>query len=133
MIRNGEASLDAAAARLQQALDALEARLHAQRAALPAAAANDGEIDALHAELREKRLRQRALEAAAAEASQVLGRAAEQIRTALEDEDGPAAALSAEAENGSGELDGADSALDELSDDQTDLHPTGRPSPSREF
>jgi predicted nucleic acid-binding Zn-ribbon protein len=132
MIRNGEASLDAAADRLQRALDALEARLHAQRAAPPAAAANDGELEALHAELREKRLRQRALEAAAAEASGVLGRAAEQIRAALDDEDGAADALSAEDED-SGELEGAGAALDDLSDDQTDLHPTGRSSPPREF
>jgi predicted nucleic acid-binding Zn-ribbon protein len=131
MIRNGEASLDAAAGRLQRAMDALQARLEARRTAPVAAAANDGEMDALHAELREKRMRERALEAAAAEASRVLGRAAEQIRAALEDEDGLDADLSAD-EAGAvhdEEADDAGQALDDLSDDQTDLHP----SAPREF
>ena len=132
MIRNGEASLDAAAARLQQAIQTLEAKLEAGRNAPPAAAANDGELDALHAELREKRIRERNLEAAAAEASQVLGRAAEQIRAALEDEDARSEEASADHRQDE-ELDDAGQALDELSDDQTDLHPTGQPSPFREF
>ena len=121
MIRNGDAPLDAAAARLGRAIDRLEERLEAMRSAPPAAPADSGELDALHAELREKRIRERALEAAAAEASAVLGRAAEQIRAALEDED------EAADEGGWDAMDQADddsgAALDELSDDQTDLHP----------
>ena len=131
MIRSGEASLDAAAARLQRAVQALEAKLEAGRNAPPAVAANDGELDALHAELRERRIRERNLEAAAAEASQVLGRAAEQIRAALEDEEARADDLLAD-DDLPDELDDAGQALDELSDDQTDMHPTGS-SPSREY
>ena len=121
MIRNGEASLDASAARLRRAIETLEGRLAALREAPPPPPADTGELDALQAELREKRLRERALEAAAAEASTVLGRAAEQIRAALEDEDEPG--------DESPGIDEPYADLDALSDDQTDLHTT----PSREF
>jgi hypothetical protein len=127
MIRNGEASLEASAARLGRALDALEARWAEARAARSEAAPGPVDDDALHAELREARMRERALESAAAEASAVLGRSAERIRAALEDEDPVDDVLD----------DGADAAdegeapnsLDHLSDDQTDMHPT----PAREF
>lgn len=122
MIRNGEASLDAAAERLGRAVEMLEARVRAL-AEQPAAPQGDPAAEeALHVELRETRLRERALESAAAEASTVLGRAAERIRAAL-DEDALAvsAALEAEAAN-----DEEPASLDHLSDDQTDLHPHPR-------
>ena len=118
MIRNGEASLDASAARLTRAIETLEARLEAVRASATPAV-DPGELEALQAELRDKRLRERALEAAAAEASTVLGRAAEQIRAALEEQD----------EIDEAPADQGPLSLEELSDDQTDLHPTA----SREF
>jgi hypothetical protein len=121
MIRNGEASLDAAAARLQQAVELLEARVAALAAR--SAAFDPAAEDALHIELRETRLRERALESAATEASSVLGRAADRIRAALDEE---AAAVSAalEAEVAAGEEPPA--SLDHLSDDQTDMHPHPR-------
>jgi hypothetical protein len=111
--------LEAAAQRLSRALDELEARLADQQARMAAAPAPEPVDDSVHMELRETRLRERALEAAAAEASVVLGRAAERIQLALNegaDEEGP-------------ELDDASidpGALDDLSDDQTDLHPSTR-------
>jgi hypothetical protein len=115
MIR--ETSLDAAAERLSRAIELLETRLAAQPA--PAAEAPQPVDDSVHIELREARLREKALEAAAAEASVVLGRAAERIQLAL-DEPGeePGEDLDEEEE-------GAVS-LDLLSDDQTDLQPSRR-------
>lgn len=126
MIRNGEASLEASTTRLQRALDALEARWGAVRSAEPVPVPDPAADDALHAELRDARIRERALESAAAEASAVLGRSAERIRAALEDEEPepPANDLSEESEEET-----RSGSLDHLSDDQTDLHPT----PSREF
>lgn len=130
MIRNGEASLDASAARLIRAIEALEARLANARSAGAALAsprpADTGETGALHAQLREVLLRERALEAAAAEASTVLGRAADQIRAALSEED-----IDEEPGDDPDEAGAAlgPSLLDELSDEQTDLHPTA----AREF
>jgi hypothetical protein len=119
MIRNGEASLDVAVERLNRAMEALEAKL-AEQAAQRAAEASQpaaSDDDAVHIALRETRLREKALEAAAAEASLVLGRAAEQIRAALEDE-----AATELDEDGFYPDDDPDS-LDHLSDDQTDMHP----------
>lgn len=128
MIRNGEASLEASAARLHRAIEALETRLADARAAQAQsqATAPEPDDDALHAELREARIRERALESAAAEASAVLGRSAERIRAALDDEEPAGAAGDSMPEDGDGEGPGS---LDHLSDDQTDLHPTA----SREF
>ena len=84
MMRNGEGGLDAASQRLLQAVERLEARLQTAQGAAPA---NDDERDRLAGALQESRERERALEAAAAEASAALGRAAEQIRSAIEDEE----------------------------------------------
>ena len=85
MVRNGDGGLEAASQRLMQALERLEARVRER----PAAAA-DGEGDEerrrLGAELGELRERERELEAAAVQASAALGRAAEQIRLAMEEE-----------------------------------------------
>ena len=120
MIRNAEATLDAAADRLQQAVERLEARVTAL-AARPAAPPSDPVAeDALHIELRETRLRERALEAAATEASSVLGRAADRIRAALDEE---AAAVSAALEADVANDEEPPASLDHLSDDQTDMHP----------
>jgi predicted nucleic acid-binding Zn-ribbon protein len=88
MMRNGEGGLDAASQRLMQAVERLEARLQSRPAAdAGAAPADDGERERLHGELQTARERERALEAAAAEASAALGRAAEQIRTAIEEDE----------------------------------------------
>ena len=85
MIRN-EGDLDAASQRLMRAVETLEARLRER----PAAAANEGggDVERLSQELRDLRERERLLEQAAAEASAALGRAAEQIRLAVEEEEG---------------------------------------------
>ncbi|MBW3559608.1 MAG: hypothetical protein KY446_01445 [Proteobacteria bacterium] len=124
MIRNGEASLDAAAERLRRAVDALEAGLAAQAARPVEPQRDPAAEEALHIQLREARHRERALEGAAAEASTVLGRAADRIRAALDDED---AALSEAAQAQSAvEADDQSASLDHLSDDQTDLHPHQR-------
>lgn len=117
MIRNGEASLDAAVERLNRAVEALEVKVAAQTEALIAGSA-PADDEAVHIALRETRLREKALESAAAEASLVLGRAAERIRSALEDEDADAEG----SEDGFFPDDDPDS-LDHLSDDQTDMHP----------
>ena len=120
MIRNGEASLDAAVERLSRAIEALEAKVAAQAEALIAGSAPAADDEAVHIALRETRLREKALESAAAEASLVLGRAAERIRSALEDDEAEAEAEGSE--DGFFPDDDPDS-LDHLSDDQTDMHP----------
>ena len=81
MIRSGEGALDAAAQRLTRALETLEEKLQNR----PAPSGN-GDAERLRGELDASRERERALEEAAAEASAALGRAAEQIRAALEEE-----------------------------------------------
>ena len=85
MVRFGEGGLDAAGQRLTRALDKLEARLRDRQASA------DGEPEVLNrrllTELNELREREKQLETAAAEASAALGRAAEQIRLAMEEED----------------------------------------------
>ena len=87
MVRQGDGGLDAASQRLTRALDKLEERLRER----PEPAAADGGEEVLNrrlvTELNELRERERQLEAAAIEASAVLGRAAEQIRLAMEEED----------------------------------------------
>lgn len=119
MIRNGEGSLEASAGRLSRALERLEARIEEFGARRVAPEQSDeGPMNALKADLRSARERERALEGAAAEASATLGRAAEQIRAALDDE---ALDVSSEPEAGAGP-DLAEPDLNELSDDQTDLH-----------
>ena len=122
MIRNGETSLEAAAERLGRALDGLEARLADQQARLAASAKSEPVDDSVHIELREARLRERALEGAAAEASAVLGRAAERIRMALDEAGEDDHAPEADIDEPEAEAAG----LDHLSDDQTDLHPSAR-------
>jgi len=123
MIRGGEASLDAAAERLSRAVEALEAKVAAQaaRAAEPPAPVDES----VHIELREARMRERALEGAAVEASAVLGRAAERIRSALED-DTSDADFAPDDDPDEQLQDEGDESLDHLSDDQTDLHPHQR-------
>jgi hypothetical protein len=122
MIRNGETSLEAAAERLARALDGLEARLADQQAQLATAAGPEPVDDSVRIELREAKLRERALEAAAAEASAVLGRAAERIQLALDEAGEDDGAPEADTEEPESEAAG----LDHLSDDQTDLHPSAR-------
>ncbi len=85
MIRNGEGGLEAASQRLTRALDTLEEKLQT-RAASGGGDVGNGEAQRLQGELDTVRERERALEEAAAEASAALGRAAEQIRAALEEE-----------------------------------------------
>ena len=84
MIRNGEGSLEAASQRLTRALETLEERL--QNRGAPSGETGNGDAERLQGELDTARERERALEEAAAEASAALGRAAEQIRAALEEE-----------------------------------------------
>jgi hypothetical protein len=90
MVRHGEGGLDAASQRLTAALDRLEARLRERPEPEPAPPA-DGQPEVLNrrlvAEMNELREREKQLEAAALEASAALGRAAEQIRLAMEEED----------------------------------------------
>lgn len=87
-MRNGEGGLDAASQRLMQAVERLEERLRSRAPDDGASAgADSGERDRLTLQLGEARERERALEAAAAEASAALGRAAEQIRTAIEEDE----------------------------------------------
>ena len=86
MIRSGEGGLEAASQRLMQAMETLEARLRERPAAVSDASGGE-EHARLSGELRDLRERERQLEAAAAEASAALGRAAEQIRAAVEDEE----------------------------------------------
>ena len=93
MMRSGEGGLEAASQRLMRAVDTLEARLRERPAPTAeadpsAAAADSAERDRLGRELQDLRERERQLEAAAAEASAALGRAAEVIRAAVEDEEG---------------------------------------------
>jgi hypothetical protein len=85
MIEN-QGSLDAASQRLMRAVETLEARLRER----PEPVADTGggeEAQRLSQEVRDLRERERLLEQAAAEASAALGRAAEQIRLAVEDEE----------------------------------------------
>ena len=87
---NGEAdgmsAMDAAVRRLDRALASLEARLSARLAALqnPDGDLFDQDRSELAAELDAARARERALEAVAAEASAALGRAAAEVRAALQ-------------------------------------------------
>jgi len=89
MLRHGDGGLDAASQRLTKALDRLEERLRERPAPAESADGHGEEVlnRRLVAELNELREREGQLEAAAAEASAALGRAAEQIRLAMEEED----------------------------------------------
>jgi hypothetical protein len=81
----GESALDLAARRLEQAVHVLEQRL-AQRLKTAGDAVGglfDQDRANLAAELDESRARERELEAAGAEASEALGRAIQEIRSAL--------------------------------------------------
>ena len=87
MIRNPDSPLDNATQRLTQALETLEDKLQNREPGEVAAnGGGDGEAEQLRSELSAVRERERQLEEAAAEASAALGRAAEQIRAALEEE-----------------------------------------------
>ena len=86
MMRNGEGGVDAASQRLLQAVERLETRLQ-NRPDGVAVQADVGERERLTGQLKDAREREHALEAAAAAASAALGRAAEQIRSAIEDEE----------------------------------------------
>ena len=88
MIRGGEGSLEAATQRLTQALETLEVKLQGRGPDSGSVGGNgaDGDAEQLRSELNAARERERQLEEAAAEASAALGRAAEQIRAALEEE-----------------------------------------------
>lgn len=78
-------SLDAAARRLDEALARLERRVTARLVAGGAPSAADrGASDGLLAELESERRRGRELEQVAAEASAALGRAAAEVRAALQ-------------------------------------------------
>ncbi len=78
-------ALDHAQRRLQRALDALEARV--RNAAAVGPSAGEGDRRRLEGELKEARVRERQLEEVAAEASAALGRAAAEVRAALQAED----------------------------------------------
>jgi hypothetical protein len=87
MIRDtaGESALEQAARRLERAVALLEQRL-AQRAGPPGAETGDlfdQDRSQLAAELDRARARERELESAGAQASAALGRAIQEIRTAL--------------------------------------------------
>ncbi|MDP8917145.1 MAG: hypothetical protein M3M95_08095 [Pseudomonadota bacterium] len=117
MIRNGEGALEAAASRLNRALETLEQRLDTLSRA---AAAPSGADESLRDDLRSARERERVLEAAASEASATLGRAADQIRAALAEE-GAQGADGAEPEpEAPPAIERPD--FEALSDDVTDLH-----------
>lgn len=81
----GESALDLAARRLERAVLTLEQRLaeRLRQAGAEAGGLFDQDRAKLAAELDEARARERALEAAGAEASAALGRAISEIRTAL--------------------------------------------------
>ncbi len=107
-------TLDDASARLESALARLEALVEAgplqselfrPRAAAPTDAALDTDTQALRTALDAARDRERALEAAATQASAALGRAMEEVRHALDASEPPE-------EDGDGEDDGSDAALD---------------------
>ena len=79
-------ALEAAARRLDRALSSLEARLTARLAAAEGRAGDlfDHDSAQLAAELDAARARERELEEVAAEASAALGRAAAEVRAALQ-------------------------------------------------
>jgi hypothetical protein len=82
----GESTLDTAARRLDRALAALEARVTAKLAELEGRGEDlfDQDRSQLAAELDAARAREKALESLAAEASAALGRAAAEVRAALQ-------------------------------------------------
>jgi hypothetical protein len=82
----GPGVLDAAVRRLDRAMASLEARLSARLAALDGAGGDlfDQDRSQLAAELDAAKARERALEELAAEASAALGRAAAEVRAALQ-------------------------------------------------
>ena len=82
----GESTLDTATRRLDRALAALEARVSAKLAALdgPRDDLFDQDRAQLAADLDAARAREKALESLAAEASAALGRAAAEVRAALQ-------------------------------------------------
>jgi hypothetical protein len=84
----GESALDAAMSRLDRALGALEARLASHLTARADADPDLFERDRaeLAAQLEAAKSREKALEAVAAEASAALGRAAAEVRAALQAE-----------------------------------------------
>jgi len=83
-------ALEAAMARLDRAVTALEAKIAARATAYDAQEDDLFESDRAHlaAELDAARARERALEEVAAEASAALGRAAAEVRAALSAEEG---------------------------------------------
>lgn len=99
MIRDpaSESAIDQAARRLERAIALLEQRLGETRgrAGLGAGGLFDQDRAKLAAELDEARAREKALEAAGAEASAALGRAIAEIREVLEADDAPDAEGSA--------------------------------------
>jgi hypothetical protein len=84
----GESALDAAVSRLDRAVGALEARLASQFSARADTDPDLFERDRaeLAAQLEAAKSREKALEAVAAEASAALGRAAAEVRAALQAE-----------------------------------------------
>jgi hypothetical protein len=99
MIREpaSESAIDQAARRLERAIALLEQRLGAAkgRAGLEAGGLFDQDRAKLAAELDKARAREKALEAAGAEASAALGRAIAEIREVLEADEAPDAEGSA--------------------------------------
>ncbi len=93
MIRDpaSESAIDQAARRLERAIALLEQRLGAAkgRAGLEAGGLFDQDRAKLADELDEARAREKALEAAGAEASAALGRAIAEIREVLEADEAP--------------------------------------------
>ena len=81
----GDSALDLAARRLERAISMLESRMADKMAQASAAAGGlfDQDRAKLAADLRGLRARERALEEAGAQASEALGRAIAEIRSAL--------------------------------------------------
>ncbi|WP_374469287.1 DUF4164 family protein [Phenylobacterium sp.] len=89
----GESALDLAARRLERAVETLEQRLAERSSGAAGGDLFQDDRAQLAAELDRARAREKALEAAGAEASEALGRAILEIRTALNGQaaDAPAA------------------------------------------
>lgn len=84
-IESGDSALDLAARRLERAISILESRMSERLAQVSAEAGGlfDQDRSNLAAELDAARSRERALEEAGAQASAALGKAIEEIRSAL--------------------------------------------------
>jgi hypothetical protein len=111
MSADGDSALDLAARRLERAVQALEQRMRVRLAEAGAEAGGlfDQDRAKLAAELDAARAREKALEAAGAEASAALGRAINEIRAALARDEARSEAAN---ESGVGSGDRTEDAID---------------------